>query len=361
MLQKYKPSKIMLALMLTGIPLLSLAADNIVAPPAPPAGVSAKSDAVLAPQVVTDVRAGAIALGSTGNVQPPDMLNVVLPPPPKSADLLPPAVKSIAKTKQRASKVDEGSSSSTARFFKSPAEPESAIPDPFSSLTTTPVSDSQLNRFVFPEKVEGIYFPEGTPLPTCADDAAANDPCKPVFLNNRKMMLLQLKAGAKGPIQMLVHFHSGRMVTLNLAPGNGPGAIVRVDGAIDGASDARLAVTQNEEANRTAKASATKTAAEIDVDLISQFAKGAIPAGFESVKVGAATRFSQFDVIPLATWSNGAGLRAHLMQVQGLSDKPVAINPGLFRAKNVKGLALDRETITAKSPAMLYLLEQVAE
>lgn len=361
MINKSKPSQLVLALMLTGLPLLSIAAENIVAPPAPPAGVSAKSDAVIAPQAVSDVRAGAIALSSTGAVQPPDMLNVVLPSPPKPADLLPPAIKSTAKAKAHAVKTDAGGTSSTARFFKAPEDAEPAVVDPFASLTTTPVSDSQLNRFVFPEKVEGIYFPEGTPLPTCSDDAAANDPCKPVFLNNRQMMLLQLKAGAKGPIQMLVHFHSGRMVTLNLAPGNGPGAIVRVDGAEDGVSDARVAVQQNEEAGRATNASATRTESEIDVDLISQFAKGAIPAGFESIKVGAATRFSQFDVIPLATWSNGAGLRAHLMQVQALTAQPVAINPGLFRAKNVKGLALDRETITDKAPAMLYLLEQVKD
>ena len=361
MINKSKPSQLMLALMLTSIPLLSFAAENIVAPPAPPAGVIAKSDAVIAPQVVSDVRAGAIELGATGAVKPPDMLSVVLPSPPKSADLLPPALKPAAKVKTRTAKVEASATSSTARFFKVKEAAEPAVLDPFASLTTTPVSDSQLNRFVFPEKVEGIYFPEGTPLPTCADDAAANDPCKPIFLNSRQMMLLQLKAGAKGPIQMLVHFHSGRMVTLNLAPGNGPGAIVRVEGAGDGVSDARLAIEQNEVATRSAKASATRTESEIDVDLISQFAKGDIPAGFESIKVGAATRFSQFDVIPLATWSNGAGLRAHLMQVQALTAQPVAINPGLFRAKNVKGLALDRETITDKAPAMLYLLEQVSE
>src|SRR5690606_24352469 len=95
--------------------------------------------------------------------------------------------------------------------------------DPFSGLVLTPVSDSQLNRFVFPEPIEGIYLSEGAPWTECPENAGPQDSFKPVFMNGKRMMLLQFRAAAKGPVQMLVHLHSGRITTLNLAPGPGPG------------------------------------------------------------------------------------------------------------------------------------------
>jgi len=240
---------------------------------------------------------------------------------------------------------------------KEAQEPKAAKPlDPYAGIVGTPVSDAQLNRFVFPEAVEGVFFAEGAPLPECAKDAGPMDPCKPVFLNGRRMMLLQLRAGAKGPIQMLVHLRSGRMETMNLMPSPGPGAIVRVNGAEDGASDTRLAEGK---ANAAAATETTMADSEQNIALLSRFAKGDIPGGFDSENVGAPTRYEYFDVIPMAQWSNGANWRVHLMQVRAFGSQPVAINAGLFRGERVRAIALDRETITEQAPAQLYLLEYV--
>lgn len=378
MLTKHKPSRLVVALLLAGMPILGFSADVVVAPPTPPKGVQAIKDsepkdasaAVIAPAAVAGLRAeasGAPAVGAGGDgVRAPKGPELVLPPAPAAEDvkdLVPPPVKvpAKAKVKEKTSQKQEAARSAAPAKAAPEAKPSApAVVDPFAGLTMTPVSDSQLNRFVFPEKVEGVYFPEGAPLPTCAEDAHQNDPCKPVFLNNRQMMLLQLKAGAKGPLQMLVHLHSGRVVTLNLAPGHGPGSVVRIEGAEDGVSDARIAQQQQAEAARKAK-TPTANEGESQVDLLSRFAKGQVPAGFEPVKVGAPTQFIHFEVRPMASWSNGSGLRAHVMQVHAYDDTPVTINPGLFRAQNVKGVALDREVATAEEPATLYIIEKVAE
>lgn len=229
--------------------------------------------------------------------------------------------------------------------------------DAFEGLVVTPVSDSQLNRFVFPEPLEGLYFSEGAPLPQCSEEAAATDPCRPIFLNGKRVVLLQLRAGATGPVQMLAHLKSGRIITLNLAPGKGQGAIVRIDGAEDGASDTRLAEAYRESQFRSAK----QTPAEINVDILSQIARGDIPAGFEPEYVGKTVRFEHFDVIPMSAWNNGSDLRAHLFQIRAHTETPVAIDSSLFRTPNVQALALDRDTITFDSPAMLYMLEHVSE
>jgi len=238
------------------------------------------------------------------------------------------------------------------------ADTSNDIPEAFAGLQMTPVSESQLNRFIFPEPIEGIYFSEGAPLPECAEGAGPQDPCKPVFLNGKRMMLLQLRAGAKGPVQMLVHLQSGRVLTMNLAPTSGPGAIVRVEGAEDGASDARLMAAQRD-ASRSK--SESMSASEQWVALLARFARGELPAGFEAEHVGPAVRFDFFDVIPQAAWGNGSGIRAHLFQIRAHGEQPVAINSGLFRTENVKALALDRETITHDNPAFLYVLEHLPE
>lgn len=337
-------------------PFIASAAEALVMPPTPPAGVAAKTDGVLAASPVSNLRGTSNTPSPDVPPAPPapasagkaDLLDVKLPPPPAdttSANLTPTVkpkkVKAVAKT---AREDDEVGVKVTASVPK----------DPFANITATPVSDSQLNRFVFPEKVEGVYFAEGAPLPTCPEEASAQDPCKPVFLNGRRMMLLQLRAGAKGPIQMLVHFASGRVETLNLAPVNGPGAVIRVDGAEDGASDSRLAAAQS-------TMRAQEGPADKHIGLLSDFAKGAIPAGFETVEIGAPVRFEHFDVVPMAAWSNGNDIKVHLMQVRAHGDTPVVITPGLFRAANIKALALDKETITAREPALLYLVESLVE
>jgi hypothetical protein len=233
-----------------------------------------------------------------------------------------------------------------------------APPNPFDGLDVKPVSDSQLNRFVFPEPVEDVFFAEGAPLPDCPKDAGPMDPCKPVFLNGRHVMLLQLRAGAKGPVQMLTHLYSGRIVTTYLMPSAGPGAIVRIDNAEDGASDARIAQEKRDAVTTASAATETSMSdSEQNVQLLSRFAKGDIPGGFEPEAVGAPVRYQYFDAIPLASWTDGANLRVHLVQVKAFGDQPVAINAGLFRTQNVRAVALDRETITDKSPAQLYMLE----
>lgn len=363
MKQNFSPKRIVGLLVLAGLPMMAVAQAVVVAPPVPPAGVAAKQD-VIAPAAVGDVRATALA--PTGNPtaqvkSSADILDVVLPSAPvdhSAAQLTPPPPPPI-KVKAQAPEASIPKPTAPLKRVASVSEPAAqAYQDPFSSVTTTPVSDSQLNRFVFPEKVEGIYFPEGAPLPTCADDAGPSDPCKPLFLNNRQMMLLQLKAGAKGPIQMLVHLHSGRVVTLNLAPGNGPGAVIRLEGAEDGASDARLA---SQEADKLRAPNKLQTEDERYVELVSKFAQGHIPTGFDAVKPGAPVRFSHFEVLPMASWDNGSGVKAHLMQVRAYTSQPVALSPSLFRSHTVKGVALDKESVTDKSPAQLYLVEKLAE
>ncbi|WP_109015599.1 TraK domain-containing protein [Novimethylophilus kurashikiensis] len=368
-----KPSHLLLAL-LTVIPTLAAAdAGNIVLPPAPPPGVAAAPVSAAkapAPQMVAPTPVQSAPQNAQTNVMPPDsvssakpaatltpqqdLIDVVLPAAPEKppvSDLKPSAPKVVgavkAKTKKPTKHVLDGEEVETKKAV--------TVDDPFAGVVGTPVSDSQLNRFVFPEPVEGVYFQEGAPLPDCGKDVGPQDPCKPVFLNGRKMMLLQLRAGAQGLVQMLVHLHSGRMVTLNLAPSRGPGAVVRIEGAEDGVSDSRLA-----EAKAQAKTAATggMEATEQDVALLARFARGDIPGGYEAEPVGSPVRYDLFDVVPMATWSNGGPLRAHLMQVRPHGDAPVAINPGLFRSANVRALALDRDTITAKAPAILYILEQ---
>lgn len=380
-----KPSILLIAL-LAALPGLAAAQSNIVLPPAPPPGVAAQApqaakvapapaaaSAVQSNQVAPAPVQGATAPAAQAGVLPPDsvgtakpaatltpqaeLIDVVLPAAPERppvGDLKPSAPKDpaaqAAKAKpKKVKKDDDGEVVTTSRKL---------VEDPFAGIVGTPVSDSQLNRFVFPEPVEGVYFPEGAPLPECAKDAGPQDPCKPVFLNGRRMMLLQLRAGAQGPIQMLVHLRSGRMTTVNLAPARGPGAVVRIDGAEDGASDTRLAEAKAQ-SRAAGNGAGGMTTTEQDVALLSRFARGDIPAGFEPESVGKAVRYDLFDVVPMATWTNGANLRAHLMQVRPHGDMPVAVNPGLFRTPRVKALALDRDTITAKAPAILYILEQL--
>lgn len=340
MLKQYKKTKLAVSMLCAGLPLLAAASDFVVAPPTPPAGVKPVTSEIIAPVQVSDIKAGDTLAVSPSNANAAQ---------PALADLLPPPI-----PPQAAKQVAPGPQKETVKKAKV-VKPKQAA-DAFASLVTHPVSDSQLNQFVFPEKVEGIYFPEGAPLATCSDDAQPNDPCKPIFLNNRHMMLLQLKAGAKGPVQMLVHLHSGRMLTLNLSPGHGPGAVIRVDGAEDGISDARRASQ-----GYLPSAASEPVMAEETVKFISEFAEGKIPVGFDSVEVGSPTKFSHFEVVPMAAWSNGSGLKAHLMQVRAFDENPVAITPGIFRAKNVKGVSLDKTTITNKAPAMLYMIEATKE
>lgn len=350
-----KPS-ILLLVLLSVMPGLACAEDMIVLPPAPPPGVEAKAIApaqgtqqnsqagVLPPESITTARPTATAAPQA------DLIDVVLPAAPEKppvVDLKPSAPKP---TKAKTKKAKATADAEVARV---------KIEDPFAGVLGTPVSDSQLNTFVFPEAVEGVYFQEGAPLPECPKgvEVSPQDLCKPVFLNGRRVMLLQLRAGAQGLVQMLVHLHSGRIVTLNLAPARGPAAVVRVDGAEDGASDARLAEAKAQA--REVAANNSMEATEQDVSLLARFARGDIPGGFEAEPVGKAVRYELFDVIPMASWSNGAGLRAQMLQVRPLGDAPVAVNPGLFRAQGIKALALDRDTITAKSPAILFTLEQL--
>lgn len=331
------------------------------APVAPSAGVA---PTVLPPTTTTSLKAGANAWAPAesqapaGQSAPAELIDIALPTAPKPEPtrvLTPQAPKSNA-APAKSPKADEKKGKAAE---KEPALEKVKKPaDPFSGLVGTPVSDSQLNRFVFPEPIEGVYFQEGAPLPECPADAAPQDPCKPVFLNGKRMMLLQMRAGAKGPVQMLTHLHSGRIVTLNLMPAAGPGAIVRVDGAEDGASDARLAKATS--AAGIQQGAGGMTASEQNVETLSRIARGDIPAGFEPVNVsGRPVRFELFDVIQMASWDNESGLRAHMFQVVAHTATPVAISPALFRHETVQALALDRETITNSEPAILYMLERV--
>lgn len=318
-------------------------------PGAAPASIAAPAAVVTTPAVPA-AQASLPVVSSPSAAQSPDLVDIALPAAPVGA---------------QAGKDVPAAASAKASLPPPPEKPRKATSvkvsaDPYAAIVGTPVSDAQLNRFVFPEPVEGVYFAEGAPLPECPADAHAQDPCKPVFLNNRRMMLLQLRAGAKGPIQMLVHLHSGEMVTLNLMPAPGPGAVVRINGAEDGASDARLAGGR-EQADKLAASQNSMHATEQGVELLASFARGEIPQSFDSIAPGAPVRFEYFDVVPMAAWSNGAGQYVHLMQVKAFGDQPVAINASLFRTPNVRALALDRDTITEEAPALLYMLEFRAE
>lgn len=340
MIKKYKHSRLVLSLVLAGIPMMASATELIVEPPKPPAGVAAEP--------------GLIAPAKVSSLTEQAAVKLDIPPAPKATaeTLTPPPIPVPVAVK---AKVEKPAATPVVKKKATAVVAKKA--DPFASLVTTPVSDSQLNRFVFPEKVEGVYFPEGAPLTTCDDDAAPNDPCKPVFLNDRKMMLLQLKAGAKGPVQMLVHLHSGRMVTLNLAPGHGPGAVVRIDDAEDSSSDAKLAA----KSGQTSFDSTPSETSDQSIKLLAKFAQGDIPYGFDAVSVGAPTKFSHFEVVPMAAWEDGSGLAVHLMQVRAFDETPVTIAPALFRAENVLGVSLDKTNITNKAPALLYLVEKTGK
>lgn len=364
------------AMLAAGSPVASFAQGAPIVPPPTPIGSSAPAPAVAAPAVAAPVVAPAVlppaqapsvnpAAVTRQPESPATMLDVAIPAAPKpaapalapAADLKPvaPASKAVKKSSTKADKESKDGDATEAKKAKLPA-------DPFAGIVGTPVSDSQLNRFIFPEPIEGIYFQEGAPLPECPENAGAQDPCKPVFLNGKRMMLLQLRAGAKGPVQMLTHLQSGRVISLNLMPTAGPGAVVRVDGAEDGASDTRLAAGRSEAGVGNAKDAQGLTASEQYVELLSRFARGDIPAGFEAMPVTAGpVRFSLFDAIQKASWDNGAGLKAHLFQIKAHGNQPVAISAELFRHSAVQALALDRETITASEPAYLFMLEMVAE
>ncbi|MBK3779946.1 hypothetical protein G3A43_06735 [Paraburkholderia aspalathi] len=287
----------------------------------------------------------------------PNLMDISLPAKP-TPDAAPGELKPSAPFAQGTKKVaaKKHALRSLAKLEKEKEAPV-AQPNPFEGLDVRPVSDSQLNRFVFPEPVEDVFFAEGAPLPDCPANAGAMDPCKPVFLNGRRMMLLQLRAGAKGPVQMLTHLYSGRIVTTYLMPAAGPGAVVRIDNAEDGPSDARIAKEKRDATTTAAAVDTTMSDSEQNVQLLSRFAKGDIPAGYEPEAVGAPVRYQLFDVIPLASWTDGANWRVHLVQVKAFGSQPVAINAGLFRNQNVRAVALDRETITDKAPAQLYMLE----
>ncbi|WP_080421731.1 TraK domain-containing protein [Burkholderia ubonensis] len=380
----FNKNRLFAAIMALGLPMASIAQTSpvIVPPPSAP-GASAKAPVaqvapaaaqVAAPVAVTPAAttaqaptvlpptsassANPAAAQAAAPVTPPPLIDIALPAAPKpdaasasAGDLKPSAPGHAAKKAVKAKKVVKDDGETTR--VKAPA-------DPFAGIVGTPVSDSQLNRFVFPEAVEGVFFQEGAPLPECGDKAGDMDPCKPVFLNGKRMMLLQMRAGAKGPVQMLVHLHSGRVLTMNLMPSAGPGAVIRVEGAEDGASDTRLAEGKSARGVAGVNGAAGMTASEENTELLSRFARGDIPAGFEPVAVdGKPIRFELFDVIQRASWENGAGLRAHLFQVKAHGSTPVAISTALFRQENVKALALDRETITNKEPALLYMLEFV--
>ncbi|RQR65286.1 hypothetical protein DIE18_02040 [Burkholderia sp. Bp9125] len=402
-----RPTRLFLAVLALGLPVAALAQSiaGVVPPPTPPGSVSqaapyvlparpgvmaqaaarqailsketpaaAAAPAVAAPAAATQQKvmaadavaavtptapAGASRAAGVPSAQPAtasgSLLDIALPakPTPDAApDLKPSAPKDA--TSEPAHKAAKHKRASKQGVPKEPP----AI-DPFAGVDVTSVSDSQLNRFVFPEPVEGVYFAEGAPLPECAANAGPQDPCKPVFLNGRRMMLLQLRAGAKGPVQMLVHLYSGRVVTLNLLPAAGVGAVVRVDNAEDGASDARMTSERRAGVTAASASNAGMSDSEQNVQLLTRFAKGDMPAGFEPEQVGAPVRYELFDVIPMAQWSDGGNWRVHLMQVKAFSDQPVAINAGLFRNERVRAIALDRDTITNSQPAQLYLLEYV--
>ncbi|WP_080429304.1 TraK domain-containing protein [Burkholderia ubonensis] len=378
----FNKTRLFAAIMALGLPMASIAQTSpiVVPPPAAPgaanasvvqvapvsthptapvasAPAAASAPTVIGPTATNSVNP-AVAQAASSPVAPPPVIDIALPAAPKrevaAGDLKPVAPDhATAKKAAKAKKVVKDKDDGETTRVKAPA-------DPFAGIVGTPVSDSQLNRFVFPESVEGVFFQEGAPLPECPEKAGDMDPCKPVFLNGKRMMLLQLRAGAKGPVQMLVHMKSGRIITLNLMPAAGPGALIRVDGAEDGASDARLAEGKSARGAAGVNGASGMNASEENVEMLARFARGDIPAGFEPVTVdGKPIRFELFDVIQQASWDNGAGLRAHLFQVKAHGKTPVAISPALFRQENVKALALDRETITNKEPALLFMLESV--
>lgn len=322
---------------------------SAVSAPAPVGGASGAQGVIPADRVASPT-AGAAAPGNLLDIAMPDK-----PQPDAPGAVLKPSAPAIAAPGHNAHKVKAKSVKGDAK----PAAEEKKVapPDPFEGIQVTPVSDSQLNRFVFPEAVEGVFFAEGAPLPDCPPNATPTDLCHPVFLNARRVMLLQLRAGAKGPVQMVTQLHSGRIVTLDLAPMPGPGAIVRIDNAEDGASDARLADDRKNAAS--ASLDPTMTDSESNVAMLARFAKGDIPGGFEPTAVGGPVRYDFFDVIPMASWTDGANWRVHLVQVKAFTNQPVAINAGLFRNERVRAIALDRETITDSAPAQMYLLEYV--
>lgn len=347
---------ILLGLLCAAPVCLYAASPVVVPPPAQPGAAPAKTAPTVQPPVGVASVAPSAATSAPAAQQPPvnteQLLNIVLPEAPK---LEPSGLSTLRPTAPSAPKAKPAPKKTEAKQPSS-GQPEPVAVDPFAGLVGTPVSDSQLNRFVSPEPIEVVLFQEGAPLPECPADAKDMDPCKPVFLNGRRMMILQLRAGAKGPVQMLVHLASGRVETFNLMPAPGPGTVVRIDGAEDGASDARLAAGKSSKGVPSAAGGAAAT--EQNVELLSRFARGDIPAGFEAVKVsGAPVRFELFDVVQMASWDNGAGLHAHLFQVRARGKTPVVIGPALFRHANVKALALDKETITSAEPAMLYMLE----
>jgi hypothetical protein len=362
---QFNKNRILAAVMALGLPVAAFAqsAATVVPPPAAPGSVasSAPVQQVAAPTVLPPTSANSVnpaaAVQGAGPAAPPALIDIALPAAPKPAtaatsDLKPSAPKAATKKSAKAkaaAKDDDG----TARV-KAPV-------DPFAGIIGTPVSDSQLNRFVFPEPVEAVFFQEGAPLPECPEKASEMDPCKPVFLNGKRVMLLQLRAGAKGPVQMLVHAKSGRFTTMNLMPAAGPGAVIRVDGAEDGPSDTRLAEAKSQAGARgAANGAGGMTATEQNTETLARLARGDIPAGFEAVGVDSKpVRFELFDVVQRASWDNGSGLRLHMFQVSAHGSTPVVISPALFRKENVKALALDRDTITRDEPAVLYMLEQV--
>lgn len=334
-------------------------AQSVVPPPTPP-GVQVPAAApVAAPKVAPPIAVSSVNPAAAAMTPPPaaQLIDIALPDAPKpdpKPDLKPagPAASTSASAGKAAAKKAAKASDEVAKV-----EAPVKAADPFEGLVLTPVSNSRLNRFIFPEAVGGVFFPEGSPLPTCPPEAGPADPCQPQFRNGKRVMLLQLRAGAKGPVQMMVELASGRYVDFNLAPFDGPMAVVRVDGADEGASDARLAASQRSAAGVQSNGQANPS--EQYVTMLSKFAAGNIPEGFDPIKVGPSIRFEHFDVVPLATWDNGANLRAHLMQVKAHSATPVLINASLFRNENVRALALDRETITNTAPAQLFLLEFV--
>lgn len=343
-------------------------AQSVVPPPKPlfttpgQAETSSSAPAVLPPAQAASfnpAEAAAAPVAAPARAQPQGLLEVAIPaaPRPEPTRTLTPQAPNAAAAVAAPAKAAKPSKPEAAKSSKSDNAPKKAA-DPFSGIIGTPVSDSQLNRFVFPEGVEGVYFQEGAPLPECPQDANEFDPCKPIFLNGKRVMLLQLRAGAKGPVQMMVHLASGRFETLNLMPTAGPGAVVRVDGAEDGASDSRLAKASS--AAGVPGVGGGMAQSEQNVEILSRIARGEIPAGFEPVNVsGRPVRFELFDVIQMASWDNESGLRAHMFQVVAHTATPVALSPSLFRHETVQALALDRETITNTEPAILFMLERV--
>lgn len=351
-----------LTLIALAITAMSAQAQNIVFPPQmPSAAPAAQAQPVIRPEPLQANKAPAPT--PQIEVLPPDSLDIVLPKAPEKAaasaatvDLKPaapvtPTLTSAIRGEGKQKAVKKASKAKDD-FGDSPK----MVDDPFAGILSIPVSDSNLNQFYFPEPVLGVYFPEGTPLPDCPEKALESDPCKPVFINGRHGMLLQLRAGAQGPIQMLVHLYSGQMKTLYLKPRSGPGAIARIDGAEDGPSDKRIA-----DSKRATPNGSGMTAAEQDTAFLSRFARGDIPSGFEARPTGKTLRYDLYDVTPLATWHNGANAQVRLLQVRALDEHPVAINNGLFRNTNTRAIALDRETITNKIPALLYILERVSQ